>query len=339
MYRAFLGALQSLNYNVEARVLNAADYGDPTSRRRLFIMARHDGRPISWPEPTHGMKLPYRTAREIIDWDIPGASIFRRRKALAPKTLARIAAGLRKYGGENAEPFLVKMYGTNDACSVDRPCPTITARGNHIGLCQPFLIRYQGDHAGENDGAQRSHSLDLPLPVVDTSNRYGLVEPFIIHTNHNGGDRGHCIDSPLPTITCGHRGEMALIQPFVIGQQSKSAPRTVDEPLMTIATRGAIALVEPFLTKYYGTAKTQGTNEPLDTITTRDRFGLVEPSTDERGVLDIRFRMLQPHELAAAMSFGRGYKFEGNKTETIKQIGNAVPVCTATALCSSLLLK
>jgi DNA (cytosine-5)-methyltransferase 1 len=132
---------------------------------------------------------------------------------------------------------------------------------------------------------------------------------------------------------------MALIQPFVIGQQSKSAPRTVDEPLMTIATRGAIALVEPFLTKYYGTAKTQGTNEPLDTITTRDRFGLVEPSTDERGVLDIRFRMLQPHELAAAMSFGRGYKFEGNKTETIKQIGNAVPVCTATALCSSLLLK
>ena len=337
-YKAFCEALRSLNYNVEHRILNAADYGDPTSRHRLFIMARRGDLPIVWPAASHGdEKTPYRTAREIIDWDLPGKSIFRRRKALAPKTLARIAAGLRKYGGNNAAPFLMMLYGSNDVRSVDRPLPTVTAGGNHIGLVQPFLVKFHGDHDGKKDGERRTHSLDFPLPTLDTSNRFGLVEPFIIHTNHGGGDRAHDVNDPLPTITCGHRGEMALISPFIIGQQSCAAPRSVDEPLPTIATAGAIALVEPFLTKYYGTAKTQGTNEPLDTITTKDRFGLVEPATDEHGVLDIRFRMLQPHELAAAMSFDKGYTFEGNKTEVIKQIGNAVPVCTATALCSSLL--
>jgi DNA (cytosine-5)-methyltransferase 1 len=369
-FKAFCAALRSLNYTVEHRILNAADYGDPTSRHRLFIMARRGGIPIIWPETSHGgAKSPYHTAREIIDWDLPGESIFRRKKALAPKTLARIAAGIRKYGGENAEPFLTMLYGSNDVRSVDRPCPTITASGNHIGLVQPFLVKFHGDHDGKKDGERRTHSLDLPIPTLDTSNRFGLVEPFIIHTNHDGGDRSHDVNDPLPTITCGHRGEMALIEPFVIGQQSCSAPRTVDEPLPTIATAGAIALVEPFITimkgqsktrsidepipalttnahlylcepfitQYNGKSENQGVEEPLNTITTRDRFGLVEPTADERGVLDIRFRMLQPHELAAAMSFDKGYTFEGNKTEVVKQIGNAVPVRLAAALCGALI--
>jgi DNA (cytosine-5)-methyltransferase 1 len=99
-FKAFCAALRSLNYTVEHRILNAADYGDPTSRHRLFIMARRGGIPVIWPETSHGgTKSPYHTAREIIDWDLPGDSIFKRKKALAPKTLARIAAGIRKYGG------------------------------------------------------------------------------------------------------------------------------------------------------------------------------------------------------------------------------------------------
>ncbi len=346
-YQAFLTALRSMNYNVEDRVLNAADYGDPTSRNRLFIMARRGEKKIDWPKAAYGENVnrdlfgetlkPYRSAREIIDWDLPGESIFRRKKPLAAATMARIAAGLKKYGGKNAEPFLVMMYGSNDARSIDRPVPTITAGGNHIGLCNPFVI----------------------------------------HTNHTGGDRAHDIDRPLPTVTCGHRGEMALIEPFLLQQQSCGAPRTVNSPVPTIATKGAIALVEPFMikyhgnhrgkndgerrvhsleepiptldtsnryglcepfiTKYYGTGQTASLNQPLDTITTKDRFGLVEPMNDGEAVYDIRFRMLQPHELAAAMSFERGYQFTGNKTDQIKQIGNAVPVRTAGALCRCLL--
>lgn len=403
-YRAFLGALRSMNYTVEDRVLNAADYGDPTSRRRLFIQARRGKKRIAWPVPTHGNATPYRTAREIIDWNLPGESIFTRKRPLSKNTLARIAAGLRKYGGENAEPFLVMLYGTGTSRSVDRPMPTVTANGQHVGLCEPFLVSYH-NHQDGKENERRTHSVQLPLPTLDTSNRYGLVEPFLIHTNHEGGRRVHDVDEPLPTVTCGHRGEMALIEPFVLGQQSCSAPRSVDEPLPTIATAGAIALIEPFLipnfgerdgqdprthsdneplptvtghgagalvqpfivpidnagngergaksvdaplgtvitqsrfglcepfiAKYYGTGTAQGIDKPLDTITTKARFGLVEPVG-----LDIRFRMLQPHELAAAMSFDSDYKFKGNKTETIKQIGNAVPVMTAAALCRELL--
>lgn len=112
---------------------------------------------------------------------------------------------------------------------------------------------------------------------------------------------------------------------------------SVDRPMPTITANGEMALVEPFLTMYYGQSTASSINEPLDTITTRDRFGLVEPCVDGETVYDIRFRMLQPHELAAAMSFDADYQFAGNKTDKVKQIGNAVPVQTATALCKAIL--
>ncbi|MEI6315643.1 MAG: DNA cytosine methyltransferase [Syntrophus sp. (in: bacteria)] len=341
IYQAFLTALRSQNYNVEDRVLNAADYGDPTSRNRLFIMARRGRRKIVWPMASHtanaapglfGAELkPYRTAREVIDWNLLGESIFTRKKALVPATIARIAAGLRKYGGKNAEPFLVMMYGTNDARSVDRPLPTITAGGNHVGLCRPFLIPQQSKGAPRN--------VDYPVPTICTKGAIALVEPFLIHITHTGGDRAHDIDKPVPTITCAHRGEMALIEPFLTIMKGQSKTRDIDSPVPTITTNPHLYLCEPFITKYYGTAGVASINEPLDTITTRDRFGLVEPLVDGEYVMDIRFRMLQPHELAAAMSFDPEYQFSGNKTDKIKQIGNAVPVRTATALCKTLLLN
>jgi DNA (cytosine-5)-methyltransferase 1 len=378
-YQAFLSALRSLNYTVEDRILNAADYGDPTSRHRLFIMARRGHKKIVWPKAafaeTVGPNLfgdelrPYRTAREIIDWDLPGESIFKRKKALAPATMARIAAGLRKYGGKNAEPFLVMMYGSNDARSLDRPMPTITAGGNHIGLCEPFVLGQQSCAA--------PRSVDEPLPTICTAGAIALVEPFLIHTNHAGGDRVHDVDKPIPTITCAHRGEMALVEPFMIryhgnhqgksdGEQrthevdkplptldtsnryalvepfitimkGQSKTRDIDSPVPTITTNPHLCLCEPFISHYQGRSIGQSVDAPLNTITTKDRFALVEPCSDGETVYDIRFRMLQPHELAAAMSFDPKYQFSGNKGDKIKQIGNAVPVRTATALCRSLL--
>jgi len=331
-YQAFLTALRSFGYTVEDRVLNAADYGDPTSRKRLFIMGRKGKKKIAWPDPSHGESglfgelQPYRTARGIIDWNIKGQSIFDRKRPLAPSTMARIAAGLRKFGGANAEPFLVMLYGTNDARSVDRPCPTVTAKGNHIGLAEPFIIHTN------HKGGDRTHSLKKPLPTVTCGHRgeMALIEPFITIAKGKSKIRG--VDEPLPTITT--RPHLYLCNPFVLGQQSCAAPRSVDKPLPTIATAGAIALIEPYLVKYYGTAKTQGVDEPLDTVTTKDRFGLVE--VKGKAQVDILFRMLQPHELAAAMSF-ENYKFAGNRGDQVKQIGNAVPCRIAEALCKSLL--
>jgi DNA (cytosine-5)-methyltransferase 1 len=261
-FLAFAAALRSLGYSVEWRVLNAADYGDATSRRRLFVQAARRG-PLTWPEATHAGR--WRPARDIIDWAIKGESIFNRRRPLAPRTLDRIEAGLRRFGGE---PFIAVLRGTRPdqagswAKPLSAPLQTISAGGIHAGLCEPFVV--QVAHEGADESRVRS------------------------------------VEAPLPTIPARHRGELAVC--------------------------------EPFLTKYYGTAKgAQPVTEPLDAITTRDRFALVEP-----GRLDIRFRMLQPHELAAAMGFD-GYEFAGTKTDQVRQIGNAVAVRTAEALCGAMI--
>lgn len=292
-FKAFVSALKSLGYFVDWRVLNAADFGDATCRRRLFIQASRKRPPI-WPEATHAGK--WRAAREVIDWNMKGESIFRRKRPLAPRTLDRIEAGLRKFGGE---PFIAVLRGTHPsqsgawAKSVEDPLGTISAGGIHAGLCEPFIIPM------EHSGAQRLRPVSEPLPTITTAKggAFGLCHPFVMQVAHTGSDhtRVRSVDDPLPTIPAGHRGE--------------------------------IAVCEPFLTKYYGTAKARPVDIPLDTITAKDRFALVEPAG-----MDIRFRMLQPKELAAAMGFD-GYEFAGTKTDQVRQIGNAVAVRTAQALC------
>lgn len=338
-FDAFVNALDGLGYAVDWKVLCCANYGDATTRKRLFIQARR-GRTaaVTWPRPTHSRTgahgLPtWRAAREIIDWSLPGKSIFRRKKPLRPKTLKRIAAGLERFCGPWAEPFLVMLYGTGSARSIDRPLPTVTANGQHIGLAQPFIVAYHDGH----DYERRYHDLDRPLPTLDTSNRFGLCEPFILATGHNEDParRVRSIDEPLSTVVT--KAEHCLVEPFVIGQQSCAAPRNVGEPLPTVAGKGAISLVEPYLVKYYGTGGARSVDIPLDTLTTKHRFGLVEPFVAEdadgnRYVLDILFRMLEPHELAAATGFPPAYRFCGNKGDAVKQIGNAVPAYTACAL-------
>jgi DNA (cytosine-5)-methyltransferase 1 len=339
IYQAFLNALRSLGYVIEDRVLNAADYGDPTSRHRLFILGRRGNRKITWPEPSHGDptlfsdRKPYRTAREIIDWSIKGQSIFERKKPLADNTMRRIMAGIRKFGGES---FLVYFRGTTDshiessAKSADKPVPTVTAAGQHLGVCEPFLI-----HTNHQGG--EVHDIGRPLPTVTCGHRgeMALIEPFLVqyHNGKDGERRTYPLNKPIPTLDTQNR--YALCEPFVLGQQSCAAPRSVNEPLPTISTAGAISLIEPFIVQYNGRSETQSVNDPLNTITTKERFGLVEVSGKYQ--IDIRFRMLQPHELATAMSF-ENYKFAGTKGDQVKQIGNAVPVRIAEALCRALLV-
>ena len=198
-FNVFIKALQSLNYTVSYRVLCAADYGAPTSRRRLFIQAvRKDcGKRIIWPKPTNvkdgDMFLPkWRSASEIIDWSIPCQLIKDRKKPLAEATLKRIEYGIREFWGDYAEPFIARLYGNSTAESLDKPLSTISCSGAHHMLIQPFLARYNG-------GDRRVHKISEPVPTLDTSNRYGVVEPFITEYYGNGG--AHPIGIPLPTIT------------------------------------------------------------------------------------------------------------------------------------------
>jgi DNA (cytosine-5)-methyltransferase 1 len=343
-YLAFLAALRSLGYRVEDRVLNAADYGDPTTRRRLFIMARRGNRPIAWPEPTHsrtggttlyGQTERWRPARDVIDWSLPSRSIFGRKKPLSPKTMARIVAGLERFGGTELQPFLLLLNRPrNAAIGVEEPLSTVTAQSADFALCQPFVLQQQ------SGGAPRS--VNSPLPTIATDGAQALVEPFLVHVTH-GRDmkRTHRLDKPLPTITTAHGGELALIEPFLLPYHGERKGQTlrihsVDEPLRTQTTENCFAVVQPFVASYYGTQNVSPVSAPLPTVTTKDRFALVLPMVDGR-VLDVRLRMLQPRELARAMSFGDGYTFTGTKGEQVKQIGNAWPCRLGQALIEALI--
>ena len=339
-YRAFLNALRSLGYSIEDRVINAADNGDPTTRRRLYIIAKKEGKRISWPTPTHsedgakGTKK-WVAAREIIDWTLPSKSIFGRKKDLAPKTINRILAGLQRHGGPDLQPFLVMLYGTGVGRDIKRPLPTVTGSGQHIGLCEPFVI---GQHGG---AAPRSAK--KPLPTIATKGAISLVQPFLVpfFGERKGQDpRTHSVDNPLPAVTS--HGAGGLVEPCLIpvnhGQKSKgeNRSRSVDKVMPCLTAKNGWGLVSAAIVQYNGTSLAHSVDKPLGTLTGHDRFGLVTVDGKDY-VLDINFRMLQPHELAAAMSFPKDYKFSGTKCDTVKQIGNAVAVKTAQALCEAVL--
>ena len=390
-FRNWLRALRGAGFKVEWRIVVCADLGDATTRTRFFLMGRSDGKKIRWPEAEYskdgvgdlfgtGAKK-WRSARDhVIDWSLKGRSIFGRKIPLKPKTLRRIAAGVRKDGGPLAPSYLrmiaqllrdtsyqkpkdeglkleiaaeletqaetletaaaagasvVILRNNCDVSSVDEPVPTLTAGGTHIGLSE-----YK-------------------------------AEPFIVNRHgENGSDRIHFTDEPMPTATCRGAGYLAVPESFMIGQHGGAVPRPVGDPVPTIAGAGAISLSTPSLIVVnHGDSSKGGrpphsVDEPLPTVVATDsRFHLVEtaaagvdlsdPAVIEglrakrlvliNGVLhmlDISFRMLEPVELARAMSFDDEdyrYEFTGTKTEITKQIGNSVPVRTATALISALL--
>lgn len=307
-FGAFVKGLESLGYRVEWRVLNAADFGGATTRKRLFVQAVLGRRSIRWPNRTHepnpadglfGVLPKWRAAREVIDWRLAGGSIFDRKRPLSANTLKRIEAGLRKFGGSAAEPFIVMLNG-----------------GGRLG-----------------EGGVKS--VDDPMPTVLTRDRLAVIEPFILPPEGiHRGNAPRSVETPMQTVTAG-RGGGCVVQPFIVPQFSGNGPRSVDQPAPTLTTTSrGVGLCEPFMVPYYGTGEADGVNDPMRTITTRDRLGLVCPDGFRR---DILFRMLQPHELAAAMGFPTGYRITGNRAEQVRQIGNAVEVNTAAALAAAML--
>ncbi len=342
-FKAFIQALEAIGYKVDYKVLCAADYGDPTTRKRLFIQAVRGNRKIKWPEYTHVEKADlfsdnrWRPAKDIIDWNLTGQSIFTRKKPLSENTIARIEAGIKKYWGEWAEPFLVVLRGTSrkqvngSHIPINSPLPTITAGGGHIGLVEPFIVPFYSERKGQSP---RHHSLRHPLPTVPASGngKFGVIEPFVISSGHTSSMRIRDTNKPLSTVVT--KAEHCLVQPLIVHQMSGGKIREVSEPLPAVTTRSGHGLLQPFIIPYYGNSEAADINDPLNTVTTKDRFSLVE---GDAYTLDIRYRMLQPHELAAAQGFPSDYVFTGNKTEQVKQIGNAVPVNTAKALCREIL--
>ncbi len=367
MFVQFIESLRAMGYRVAWKILNSADYGDATSRRRLFILARRSGA-IVWPEPTHaprssqprlfGQTQPYRSALEIIDQSIKGVSIFNRSRPLEGKTVSRIMAGFWKYGlpailnGSQGESAVVDLARNTEPRSAHVPFPTITTKHTHA-LAEYAVVQMSRDHDATPAAS--------PMPTLTARNNFGLAEYAVVDIS-NGGVRG--LDDPLPTIVSG--GTHLGLAQFVVGQQGGAVARPTTEPLPTIAADGAIGLAQPvvfgrpqsyegwtighpYLVSYYGTGHALSVDEPLDTVTGKPRFALCVPVTSgdrrDRLYVDILYRMLQPHELAAAMSFPADYTFTSGRQvrktrrtyaprpefagitseEAVRMIGNAWP--------------
>lgn len=323
-FERFVQQLRELGYEVEFRELIAADYGAPTMRKRFFMIARCDGKPIVWPEPTHGpadseevkegLRKPYVGAYTQLDFSLPCPSIFdtaeeikkkygiRAVRPLAPKTMDRIARGLKKFVLDNPEPFIIQCnhggerrpndirepmptitgkhgYGivepymvqckyNNEAQDVQKPIGTLTTVGSHL-LVEPYMVQI-GQTGFTKD---RSKDVREPLTTIVSKNEHCLIEPKLAPymgtntTNHPGGS---CED-PIHTITTGN--QQCLISPTLIQYHSETSKdevrgQRIEDPIMTVDGSNRYGLVTSFLSKFYKSGIGQDEREPLHTITT-----------------------------------------------------------------------
>ncbi len=286
-FREFIRALRKEGYDVDHRNLRACDYGAPTIRKRLFLIARCDGQPIVWPEPTHGdpkseavlsgRLLPLRTAAECIDWSIPAPSIFERKKPLAEATMRRIAKGIMRYVIQAAEPFIVTYYGDKGGefrgQGMDEPLATQTTENRH-GLVVPFVS--SSAYSKTTGRGEYIYPPEEPVRTITASNDKILVAPHLMPLTHQGSDRANDIKDPMPTVTAAHRGEMAIVAPVMTECANASSPRCMpaEEPLRTICSQtkgGHHALIAPTLIQTgYGEREGQsprvpGLEKPLGT--------------------------------------------------------------------------
>ena len=376
----FVQQLQNLGYEVQFRELVAADYGAPTMRKRFFMIARCDGYPIIWPEPTHaprdseevkaGLLKPYVGAYTQIDFSRPCPSIFdtaqeikekygiRAVRPLAPKTMERIARGLKKFVLDNPEPFIIQcnhggkrkpndirvpmptitgkhgygivepyMVQIGQTCfakdrskDVREPLTTIVSKNEHC-LISPTLIQYHSETA---KGEVRGQNIEDPIMTVDGSNRYGLVTSFL-HKYYDGGYKGagESVENPLPTVTAWDHN--SVVTANLIQMNNHCDGRDIIDPLPTItAGDGHFGEVRAFLTKYYGNGSAEDVTEPLDTITLRGHFGLVTIQGVDYQIVDIGLRMLEPRELYGCQGFPEDYiidhDFEGRTYPRSEQV-------------------
>lgn len=292
--------LVALGYKVEHRELRACDYGAPTIRKRLFLVARRDGLPIVWPEPTHAANpakgsglQPWRTAAECIDWTLPCPSIFDRQRPLAEATLRRIAHGVMRYVVNAARPFIAPVT-----------------------------------HAGVHSTAAHRGELALVSPT--------MVAAFL--AKHYSGVVGIPLTAPLGTVTT--QDHHSLVASSMVKLRGTSHSADTAAPLHTISAGGQHhAEVRAFLTAYYGSDQDTPLDDPMHTVTTKPRFGLVMVEGQPYAIADIGMRMLQPRELYTAQGFHASYVIDRGadgrvlpKDAQVRMCGNSVCPPLARAL-------
>ena len=349
-FARWVAQLRNLGYQVEWRELRACDYGAPTIRKRLFLVARCDGAPIVWPAATHAApdslavksrKLkPWRTAAECIDWSIPAPSIFERARPLADATCRRIAKGIMRYVVDAAEPFIVPVthQGGDRVEPVHEPFRTVT--GAHRGekaLAVPTIISMG---YGERPGQQpRVPGIEQPHSTITAQGQHSaLVTAFL--AKHYTGVVGSDLADPMATVTSvDHHSLVAATMVTIDNQSSTGGSSDIEAPLKTTTVENRHALVQAFLIAYYGVDQDPRLGDPMHTATTRDRFGLVTVRGEPYAIVDIGLRMLTPRELYLAQGFPVDYRIDRGadgrpltKTAQVRMCGNSVCPPLARAL-------
>lgn len=280
-WRRFVHLLEGMGYQVGWRIIKACDFGAPTSRERLFMIARCDGQPIVWPDPTHAKhpakgQQKWRTAADCIDWTVPSKSIFGRKKALADATLRRVAKGMKKFVLDNPQPFIVPIANWSGELtqSAHEPLRTVTSwpRGGSFAMASPTLVQTgYGERVGQKP---RVPGLDQPLgTVVAGGVKHALSSAVILPATHQGADRVNDPTEPLPTVTAANRGELMMASPLMVGAGGPSfsgKPVPADQPVGTLMTQNHRALVTAFIEQANGgfnTTPAKGADEPMSTVT------------------------------------------------------------------------
>lgn len=316
-FNAWVKAIEARSYIVEWRIVNCADYGDATSRRRFFLKAVRRGcGKIRWPEPTYaenpggpdlfGKQLKkWRGVRECLDLSDLGTSIFNRERPLSKNTLRRVAVGMKKYNGMD---FLMDMLGIDSGDNsrvhpLTDPLPTQHSGGNRCAVVRPFVVRLNKNCNAESvdeplstvTASGQHHALcqplildhfkngeaqsaDEPIGAQTTHDRYSVVQPFIVTNQANNAPRG--IDKPIRAQTTVEKDY--LCTPLVLGQQGGAAARPISEPCPTIATAGAIRVATPVILDMsrpggHDSGHIRPADKPIQTLTTCDNVQIATP--------------------------------------------------------------
>lgn len=364
-FRRFISQLEALGYTVEFRELVAADFGAPTSRKRFYMIARCDGKPIVWPKPTHSKTgadgVPkWRCASEIIDWSLPCPSVFASKaqimdkyglkavRPLAKNTMRRIIRGVDKFTIRSGKPFIVPTgYGERKGQAprvhdIDAPVPTVVGTGKE-NLCRPLLAPALIQYHTEQTESVRASGLGTPINTVDASNRYGLTCANLVE--YYTGGRPLDVREPMHTVTSHDRE--AVVAAHVVKFKGDNLGHGADEPMQTVTTSaGEFAVCKVYLAKMHGGddlghwAEIRALlNEFCGYELAEDEVLLLEISGTLYYIADIGLRMLSPRELYNAMGFPPDYiidhDYEGNeykKSAQVARCGNAVCPPVASAL-------
>lgn len=288
-FRKFIRQLEELGYTVEYRELIAADYGAPTSRKRFYMIARCDGKPIVWPKPTHSKTgadgLPkWRSAAEIIDWSLPCPSVFATKaeimdryglkavRPLAKNTMRRIIRGVDKFTIRSGKPFIVQQKFQNAAQNIEKPLTTVTAVGAHE-LCKPLLAPVTVTNTSNSVGG----TVGAPVHTVTTAGNQMLVTPFLAECNHSGGGHIAPVTDAHKTITAKHTG--GIVAPALIQYHTEQTEHVrasgLGTPIHTVDASNRYGLTCANLVEYYTGGRPLDVQDPMHTVTSHDREAVV----------------------------------------------------------------